>query len=218
VNSSPFILSTYLNWLPYKDSNWFLEFNCNVVQIKNVLLHPFLIFLFIYLKFFFCQVVLKLTKLCDYGIRYFQYNSKRSCPFWSDAGSCGLSECKVKRCSPEELPVGFQFSSDKSDCAANSTSDVVDATISADARLSLATWRAYDAAAINFCEPDGCVDCDFVDLSINPERHTGFSGKAAKKSGKLFIDPTRAGSNGPRTRITFFSVLCPASSRASTSI
>jgi ERO1-like protein alpha len=61
------------------------------------------------------------------------------------------------------------------------TSDVVDATISADARLSLATWRAYDAAAINFCEPDGCVDCDFVDLSINPERHTGFSGKAAKK-------------------------------------
>jgi len=58
--------------------------------------------------------------------------------------------------------------------------DDINATISIDARHSLASRQEHDAANVNFCEPDGCDDdCDFVDLRINPERHTGFSGEAS---------------------------------------
>ena len=114
-------------------------------------------------------------------LRYFQYNSKRLCPFWNDTGRCFSAGCRVKRCSPDQIPIGFQLAPSKCDTTTNGSSDAVDVTIAADVRDNLATLRAYDAAAINFCEPDSCVDCDFVDVTLNPERHTGYSGDAAKK-------------------------------------
>ncbi len=54
-------------------------------------------------------------------------------------------------------------------------------TLRDDVRQDLLSWHAHDAATINFCEPDGCVDCDFVDLTLNPERHTGYSGEPSRK-------------------------------------
>ena len=124
----------------------------------------------------------------DY-FRYFQYNSKRSCPFWNEtlSGKCNLVSCRVTACKVNELPLGLQFSSkgvdSTTECAVggNNITDNVDVTLRDDVRQDLLSWQAHDAATINFCEPDGCVDCDFVDLTLNPERHTGYSGEPSRK-------------------------------------
>ncbi len=47
----------------------------------------------------------------DY-FRYFQYNSKRPCPFWNEtlSGKCNLVSCRVTACKVNELPLGLQVS------------------------------------------------------------------------------------------------------------
>lgn len=101
-----------------------------------------------------------------------------------------MSGCRVTRCHRKDVPAGFL--SGKPDCVTNVTSDDINATISADARHSLASRQEHDAASVNFCEPDGCDDddddCDFVDLRINPERHTGFSGEPSRRIWRLMYE------------------------------
>lgn len=62
-------------------------------------------------------------------------------------------------------------------------SAAVDQTISAEAWRDLRAWRDHDESsrAGGFCDPDEdfCPDCTFVDLTINPERYTGYAGDAA---------------------------------------
>jgi len=55
----------------------------------------------------------------------------------------------------------------------------VDSTITAGTLENLNLWNAHDSEIINFCDPDGCKNCDIVDLTINPERYTGYEGKPA---------------------------------------
>jgi hypothetical protein len=101
-----------------------------------------------------------------------------------------LSGCHVTRYHRNDLPTGFI--SGKPDCVTNIATDDINATISTDVRHSLASRQEHDADSVNFCEPDGCDDdddnCDFVDLKINPERHTGFSGEPARRIWKFMHD------------------------------
>jgi len=63
--------------------------------------------------------------------------------------------------------------------------DSVDSTITDQQRLDLALWVAHDSQESIFCELDGtdgaCEECIFVDLTLNPERYTGYSGEAAHR-------------------------------------
>ena len=92
--------------------------------------------------------------------RYFAYDADRECPFWGDDGSdrrCASPGCGVRPCGrPEE----------------------VDDFIGEDAREQLRRWHADDR-----CDGgDGhCPDCRHVDLTLNPERFTGFAGEASRK-------------------------------------
>jgi len=124
----------------------------------------------------------------DY-FRYFKYNAKKPCPFWNNAdGLCKYKSCGVQACTPDEIPQGLK--SENKDCDANDSeqyiklNNQVDATISDEALADLISWKAFDDSQSQFCEldpEDNCSDCDYVDLTRNPERFTGYSGESAHR-------------------------------------
>ncbi|QQP41174.1 Ero1like proteinlike [Caligus rogercresseyi] len=59
----------------------------------------------------------------------------------------------------------------------------VDGTLSEQTRSDLEAWKTHDESVIDFCDRDEeyCPDCDYVDLTRNPERFTGYDGEAAHR-------------------------------------
>ncbi|XP_014290880.1 ero1-like protein isoform X1 [Halyomorpha halys] len=137
----------------------------------------------------------------DY-FRFYKVNLKKECPFWSDDSRCAMKFCHVKPCKEEEIPPGLKGNllkhhygneemhikyleeSQNQDC----DTDVIDelgylnTTISAKAYEEFALWQAYDDAQDNFCTlPDDDGDAQYVDLSLNPERYTGYRGPSAHR-------------------------------------
>ncbi len=122
----------------------------------------------------------------DY-FRYFKYNARKQCPFWNnDAALCRNPTCGVKACTEEELPPGLKNQAPCGTESDNGSSqdDGVDSTISDAARKDINSWRDHDESQLGFCELDPvdfCPDCDYVDLTRNPERFTGYSGEDARR-------------------------------------
>lgn len=141
----------------------------------------------------------------DY-FRYFQYQPTRPCPFWDSTvmGRCTSAYCAVKSCPTTDLPPGLngqiaenghtQFIENKytaeaqeeggTSCDGSESLDhAVDSTISEAATKGFADWKRHDDAASDFCELDDnkCEDCVHVDLTLNPERYTGYSGEASHR-------------------------------------
>lgn len=77
---------------------------------------------------------------------------------------------------------------------ADSTDDVVDQsvddTISDTARQDLARWKDHDESQANFCDVDAeqCPDCDYVDLTLNPERYTGYANEPSHRIWKAIYE------------------------------
>ena len=133
----------------------------------------------------------------DY-FRYFHYNPNKACLYWTESSSSGPPEkctsprCGVQSCTPEELPPGLKGQvpkEDRKDCSEGVSSvmqteiDKVDDTISDSARNDIKSWKVHDDKLKGFCEVDDVNDpeCIHVDLTINPERFTGYSGEASRK-------------------------------------
>lgn len=128
----------------------------------------------------------------DY-FRYFKYNAHRPCPFWNaDSGKCKFRSCGVEACTPDEIPPGLKAEPEVSGTCDDKPAppeneehnNQVDSTLSDDVRADLQSWKDYDDSQGTFCliDPDeNCPDCDYVDLTRNPERFTGYSGEAAHR-------------------------------------
>ncbi len=127
------------------------------------------------------------------------------------SGKCANSNCGVRSCQREEVPPGLKAEvkgeeekardrekphekytkeAQKEPCDNEEDDDNVDAlngkvdgTISEEDRANLDRWQRHDNSLQNFCDVDAevCPDCEFVDLTINPERFTGYSGEAAHR-------------------------------------
>ena len=61
--------------------------------------------------------------------------------------------------------------------------DLVDSTLSEAAKADLQSWQTHDEARNDFCDvhSETCEGCDYIDLTINPERFTGYSGEASRR-------------------------------------
>ena len=120
----------------------------------------------------------------DY-FRYFKYNAHRPCPFWSgDSGKCKSRSCGVQSCTPDEIPPGLKPSACSEDKNPEEHNNQVDSTLSDDVRADLQSWKDYDDSQGTFCQIDpdeNCPDCEYVDLTRNPERFTGYSGDTAHR-------------------------------------
>ena len=141
----------------------------------------------------------------DY-FRYFKYNAHKPCPFWnSDSGKCKFKSCGVKACTPEEIPPGLKKTEEPS-CGGEEDegehNNEVDSTLSDDVLADLKSWKDFDDSQGSFCQldpDDNCPDCDYVDLTRNPERFTGYSGEAAHRIWRAIYEENCFNPSSPGT-------------------
>lgn len=106
--------------------------------------------------------LLKSLASIDY-FRYIKLNLNRPCTLWCDAGKCNLRDCKVKSISdPKKCPVDYddELSTVNTDLA----KDQLDLLI-----------KLFE------CNDNEDHDSQYVDLLVNPERFTGYSGETAHR-------------------------------------
>lgn len=125
--------------------------------------------------------------------RFFRVNMQRSCPFWQDDGRCVLKDCHVEECPEEDVPGYLKGDKDMGrpeDCDAISEEEVelstVNQTISQEQWEVFINWQDFDSTEDNFCEIDaesgnGLEELSYVDLRLNPERYTGYSGHSPQR-------------------------------------
>eukprot|EP00062_Callorhinchus_milii_P004208 gi/632942337/ref/XP_007886358.1/ PREDICTED: ERO1-like protein alpha isoform X2 [Callorhinchus milii] len=130
----------------------------------------------------------------DY-FRYYKVNLKKPCPFWSDKSHCGLRDCAVKACEPDEVPAGIRSASfkyteeanvvskDERECEKTEKLGAVNNSLSEETKQAMLDWTRHDDSSDNFCEADDeySPDAEYVDLLLNPERYTGYKGPEAWK-------------------------------------
>lgn len=134
----------------------------------------------------------------DY-FRFYKVNLKKECPFWVDDSRCAMKYCHIKTCSKESVP-GYEYDNEREEempaakyspeaqTSCNSDTDhdpalgYLNMTLSAASQYEIAKWKAYDDSIGNFCEcDDKDADAEYVDLSLNPERYTGYKGPSAHR-------------------------------------
>ncbi|KAF9201974.1 hypothetical protein BGZ49_007830 [Haplosporangium sp. Z 27] len=98
--------------------------------------------------------------------RYFKVNLYKDCPFWNGAGLCMNEDCSVETIDKSKVPEKWR---------SNSFS-----------KVSIPSNPLFGSAPIrpmireqDFCVPDTGSDEVYVDLKVNPERFTGYSGPSA---------------------------------------
>ncbi|KAE9411253.1 endoplasmic oxidoreductin [Gymnopus androsaceus JB14] len=92
--------------------------------------------------------------------KYFQVDLYRECPFWDDYGSCNNPGCAITTVDESQVPLKWR-------AKALSKVDALDGD---------ATYRDSD-----FCWLDDDTEGDYYDLTLVPERFTGYSGPEAHR-------------------------------------
>uniref|UniRef100_A0A8C6WYT9 ERO1-like protein alpha n=1 Tax=Neogobius melanostomus TaxID=47308 RepID=A0A8C6WYT9_9GOBI len=123
----------------------------------------------------------------DY-FRFYKVNLNKPCPFWTSGSHCGLRDCTVKPCSPNEVPEGIRTEArnkvtELDKCEKSEALGAVDVSLSDETREALKNWTKHDDEAQRFCllDDEWCPDSQYVDLLLNPERFTGYKGPEAWK-------------------------------------
>lgn len=99
----------------------------------------------------------------DY-FRYVKLNLNRPCKLWCDADKCNLRDCKVKTVSdPNKCPIS-NYDEELATVNTELTSDQLNLVI-----------KLFE------CNDNDDHDSQYVDLLVNPERFTGYSGESAHR-------------------------------------
>ncbi|KAH8852104.1 ERO1-like protein alpha [Schistosoma japonicum] len=129
---------------------------------------------------------------------FFEVNLQRGCPFFEDDKRCQSSDCRVRDCPAEEVPLGLRepslesspyhkyspeanmYSKEEIDCGLGK----LDSSLSEERKTIIANWTRHDNEdELTFCEPDddSFGKMIYVDLLKNPERYTGYKGPASNR-------------------------------------
>ncbi|KAK8489825.1 hypothetical protein V6N11_005369 [Hibiscus sabdariffa] len=114
--------------------------------------------------------------------RYFKVRLWCDCPFWPDDGMCLLRDCSVCECPESEFPDSFKpnhriLPSDDLKCQEGKPQSAVDRTI--DSKV-FRGWTETDNPWTYDDETDNS-EMTYVNLQLNPERYTGYSGSSARR-------------------------------------
>ncbi|XAR72493.1 hypothetical protein NMG60_11019149 [Bertholletia excelsa] len=115
--------------------------------------------------------------------RYFKVKLWSDCPFWPDDGVCHMRQCSVCECPeyefPEPLkrPSSYGLLSDDLVCQQQRPEAAVDRTIDT---AAFRGWIETDNPWTNDDETDN-AEMTYVNLQLNPERYTGYSGSSARR-------------------------------------
>ncbi|KDQ57844.1 hypothetical protein JAAARDRAFT_130189 [Jaapia argillacea MUCL 33604] len=99
--------------------------------------------------------------------KYFRVDLYRECPFWHENGLCMNRECSITTVDESEIPEKWR-------AAALSEVEMP----SEDQRKTMPGCYYRDC---DFCYLDDMTEGDYVDLSRNPERFTGYIGPSAHR-------------------------------------
>jgi hypothetical protein len=111
--------------------------------------------------------------------KFYQVSLNQPCPFWPDDASCVMQSCSVKECEESEVPLTLKLcDQEQKDSLILS---VVNRTVSVEQQQHFRRWEEYDDSEDSFCEADAdrADAMSYVDLLLNPERFTGYSGFSA---------------------------------------
>ncbi|CAA2939474.1 endoplasmic reticulum oxidoreductin-1 [Olea europaea subsp. europaea] len=115
--------------------------------------------------------------------RYFKVKLWCDCPFWPDDGMCKLRDCSVCECPENEFPELFKrpmkhsLPSDDLKCQEGKPQSAVDRTLDSKAFRG---WIGVDNPWTNDDETEN-DEMTYVNLQLNPERYTGYSGPSARR-------------------------------------
>ncbi|KAJ7217832.1 hypothetical protein GGX14DRAFT_598179, partial [Mycena pura] len=99
--------------------------------------------------------------------KYFQVDLYRECPFWSDDGSCSDPGCAITTIDESQIPEKWR---------ATALSRLEGSRIDDRHELPGCYYRDSD-----YCFLDDNTEGDYYDLSLIPERYTGYSGPDAAR-------------------------------------
>ncbi|CAI8018824.1 Ero1-like protein [Geodia barretti] len=113
--------------------------------------------------------------------KFYQVNLNQPCPFWPDDSTCMTKLCDVQECEETEIPVTLKLCDQEQE--ENLRLSYVNSTVSTQQQEDFMKWEKHDDSEESFCESD--VDSAdgmiYVDLLLNPERFTGYSGASAHR-------------------------------------
>ena len=125
--------------------------------------------------------------------RYFKVALDRPCPYWPDDGMCARRECAVESCADDEVPAPWlEEERNRSEWRGRGGGDAppgflceaVDAGPDAAVDRSFATgvdWSESGGDEVWIDQPDDEAGMIYVDLTANPEGHTGYDGEPARR-------------------------------------
>lgn len=115
--------------------------------------------------------------------RFFKVDLSRDCPFWPVDGKCTVRDCNVRSSAQCELPPALKgkgpLEQNPGDC--DSALGDLDTTLSSEAQEHFQRWKLFDDTQESFCVEEGEDFAEYVDLSLNPERYTGYKGESAHR-------------------------------------
>ncbi|CAF0729495.1 unnamed protein product [Didymodactylos carnosus] len=144
--------------------------------------------------------ILKILVKKNY-FRFYPINLKKQCQFWIDDSKCVLKDCAVKSCPVDQLPetlrhnknhheyVKHRQESTTSECSSNnndknSSLGELNKNLSDEHKQTIEKWIQFDDSLLdNFCDIDDetSADVEYIDLLLNKERYTGYSGQSTKR-------------------------------------
>ncbi|KRX95638.1 Endoplasmic oxidoreductin-1, partial [Trichinella pseudospiralis] len=134
--------------------------------------------------------------------RYYKVDMERECPFWKEERFCSTGECGIENCD-DAVPEVWKYTKPlhkehhpgshqrSSRCDESNDIDPLDKHISRSQREEFAKWTAHDEQLWdNFCDvgDEASESLHFVDLTLNPERYTGYKGNSAQRVWKCIYE------------------------------
>jgi hypothetical protein len=121
--------------------------------------------------------------------RFFPVNLRKKCQFWPDDGQCSRETCAIKPCPIDKLPelLRNKIIHSNEDCSTNdknSSLGLVNKNLSDEHKQTIENWILFDdKQSENFCDVDDetSMDLEYIDLSINLERYTGYTGLSTQR-------------------------------------
>ena len=135
--------------------------------------------------------------------RFFPVNLKKKCQFWTDDGQCSLKTCAIKTCPIEKLPETLRdaFNANKITRSSNTNQEeqrmetcppvdnnsslgLINTNLSEKDKQTIENWMKFDdLQSENFCviDDETSTDMDYIDLLLNVERYTGYSGVSTQR-------------------------------------
>ncbi|XP_064940128.1 endoplasmic reticulum oxidoreductin-1-like isoform X1 [Musa acuminata AAA Group] len=121
--------------------------------------------------------------------RYFKVKLWCDCPFWPDDGMCRLRDCSVCECPESEFPEPFKkplhgLSADDLKCQEGKPQATVDRTLDNKifrGWIEVDNPWTYDDETDNGSASSMLAEMTYVNLQLNPERYTGYTGPSARR-------------------------------------